>query len=36
MMTTEKLTYKKPKRQGDVVFPIVNGVLLCVLMFFTL
>ena len=35
-MTTEKLTYVKPKRNGDVVFPIVNAVLLCVIMFVTL
>ena len=35
-MTTEKLTYKKPKRQGDVVFPIINGIVLCLIMFVTL
>ena len=35
-MTTEKLTYKKPARRGDVVFPIVNGVILCIIMFVTL
>ena len=35
-MTTEKLTYKKPRRQGDVVFPIINGIVLCLIMFVTL
>ena len=25
-MMTEKLTYKKPKRHGDVVFPVVNEI----------
>ncbi len=35
-MTTEKLTYKKPRLQGDVVFPIINGIVLCLIMFVTL
>ena len=35
-MTNSDLTYVKPKRRHDVVFPIVNAVLLILLMFVTL
>ena len=35
-MTTEKVHIRKPVRRGDVVFPIVNGVILCIIMFVTL
>ena len=35
-MTDTNLTYKKSKRRQDIVFPIVNAILLIILMFVTL
>ena len=35
-MTDTNLSYQKPKRRQDIVFPIVNAILLIILMFVTL
>lgn len=35
-MSDTNLTYQKPKRRQDIVFPIVNAILLIILMFVTL